>query len=121
MEADEGTGQSAWVRRDHVGGAEQYQLAASPATTARDLYFFFQAEDGIRDHCVTGVQTCALPISPTPARLTAPSGFRPGIDICSQRLASLIGVCSVRAASTSARPPGGVRKKASLKSRTPRR
>jgi len=26
------------------------------------LYFFFQAEDGIRDHCVTGVQTCALPI-----------------------------------------------------------
>src|SRR5260221_3835633 len=27
------------------------------------LLFFFQAEDGIRDHCVTGVQTCALPIS----------------------------------------------------------
>src|SRR5690606_21494515 len=27
------------------------------------LYFFFQAEDGIRDFHVTGVQTCALPIS----------------------------------------------------------
>src|SRR5438034_6167138 len=27
------------------------------------FFFFFQAEDGIRDHCVTGVQTCALPIS----------------------------------------------------------
>src|SRR5207245_3799924 len=26
--------------------------------------FFFQAEDGIRDATVTGVQTCALPISP---------------------------------------------------------
>src|SRR2546430_7447940 len=26
--------------------------------------FFFQAEDGIRDLTVTGVQTCALPISP---------------------------------------------------------
>src|SRR5699024_12145388 len=26
-------------------------------------YFFFQAEDGIRDRNVTGVQTCALPIS----------------------------------------------------------
>src|SRR5258708_23983905 len=26
--------------------------------------FFFQAEDGIRDDLVTGVQTCALPISP---------------------------------------------------------
>src|SRR3989475_4644725 len=28
------------------------------------LLFFFQAEDGIRDLTVTGVQTCALPISP---------------------------------------------------------
>src|SRR5215204_6782957 len=28
------------------------------------FFFFFQAEDGIRVHCVTGVQTCALPISP---------------------------------------------------------
>src|SRR2546422_6899216 len=27
------------------------------------LYFFFQAEDGIRDVAVTGAQTCALPIS----------------------------------------------------------
>src|SRR3989338_8774603 len=26
------------------------------------LFFFFQAEDGIRDGTVTGVQTCALPI-----------------------------------------------------------
>src|SRR2546425_1648334 len=26
------------------------------------MYFFFQAEDGIRDKLVTGVQTCALPI-----------------------------------------------------------
>src|SRR5687767_15863438 len=28
------------------------------------ICFFFQAEDGIRDKLVTGVQTCALPISP---------------------------------------------------------
>src|SRR2546430_16707697 len=28
-------------------------------------FFFFQAEDGIRDLTVTGVQTCALPISVT--------------------------------------------------------
>src|SRR5258708_21547157 len=28
------------------------------------FFFFFQAEDGIRDDLVTGVQTCALPISP---------------------------------------------------------
>ena len=30
------------------------------------LCFFFQAEDGIRDYDVTGVQTCALPISGGP-------------------------------------------------------
>src|SRR5256885_6745876 len=28
-----------------------------------NFFFFFQAEDGIRDYKVTGVQTCALPIS----------------------------------------------------------
>src|SRR5256885_7978277 len=30
-------------------------------------FFFFQAEDGIRDYKVTGVQTCALPIFTIPA------------------------------------------------------
>src|SRR5271169_6394639 len=29
------------------------------------FFFFFQAEDGIRDATVTGVQTCALPICPS--------------------------------------------------------
>src|SRR6266568_8278939 len=33
--------------------------------------FFFQAEDGIRDGTVTGVQTCALPISADPAATAA--------------------------------------------------
>ena len=33
--------------------------------TASAFCFFFQAEDGIRDYDVTGVQTCALPISDT--------------------------------------------------------
>src|SRR5699024_11761462 len=36
------------------------------------VFFLFQAEDGIRDRNVTGVQTCALPISPSsgaPARV----------------------------------------------------
>src|SRR5258707_2147911 len=35
-------------------------------------FFFFQAEDGIRDIGVTGVQTCALPISPISRRRRAP-------------------------------------------------
>src|SRR5207245_6957223 len=42
------------------------------------LLFFFQAEDGIRDATVTGVQTCALPISsPGPAALGARRAERP--------------------------------------------
>src|SRR6266542_6550173 len=32
------------------------------------FFFFFQAEDGIRDATVTGVQTCALPISRRPVK-----------------------------------------------------
>src|SRR5229473_3173009 len=38
------------------------------------VFFFFQAEDGIRDKLVTGVQTCALPISGGPWRLRRKSG-----------------------------------------------
>src|SRR5256885_8440585 len=34
----------------------------------RGTFFFFQAEDGIRDYKVTGVQTCALPICHPRAR-----------------------------------------------------
>src|SRR5256885_4010057 len=33
-----------------------------PKTWLSSIFFFFQAEDGIRDYKVTGVQTCALPI-----------------------------------------------------------
>src|SRR5256885_13645379 len=38
----------------------------------RSFIFFFQAEDGIRDYKVTGVQTCALPISSNAAARPAP-------------------------------------------------
>src|SRR5256885_10920707 len=38
--------------------------------------FFFQAEDGIRDYKVTGVQTCALPISTMCDRWCGPSRRR---------------------------------------------
>src|SRR5216684_5732196 len=37
------------------------------------FFFFFQAEDGIRDVAVTGVQTCALPISLTSPIVPAPT------------------------------------------------
>src|SRR2546429_4366510 len=51
-----------------VNGATKGQTVPSPTTaldcsTKSSNLFFFQAEDGIRDVAVTGVQTCALPIS----------------------------------------------------------
>src|SRR6266513_3221185 len=40
-------------------------------------FFFFQAEDGIRDRNVTGVQTCALPISHRQGLRRRPPGAHP--------------------------------------------
>src|SRR5260370_5950859 len=45
--------------------------------TVEYLFFFFQAEDGIRDSSVTGVQTCALPISPAASSARARAQRRP--------------------------------------------
>src|SRR5258707_15262557 len=42
---------------------EQFACRALNGKRVLQLFFFFQAEDGIRDIGVTGVQTCALPIS----------------------------------------------------------
>src|SRR2546430_9715729 len=39
-----------------------YEINHLSTTDDCDVFFFFQAEDGIRDLTVTGVQTCALPI-----------------------------------------------------------
>src|SRR5688500_20227741 len=41
---------------------KEYLGLYSRRIAASDVVFFFQAEDGIRGHKVTGVQTCALPI-----------------------------------------------------------
>src|SRR5260370_30575944 len=40
-----------------------FSLAITKVKRHIMFFFFFQAEDGIRDSSVTGVQTCALPIS----------------------------------------------------------
>src|SRR5256885_9251204 len=67
------------------------------------VIFFFQAEDGIRDYKVTGVQTCALPISSTAlgwtpldpgARLKAPFGRGLGATQTSERISEAVhGYC----------------------------
>src|SRR2546427_3986664 len=56
------------ARRSYRLGDENPRAPALRFKKVRDVYsvrivFFFQAEDGIRDLTVTGVQTCALPIS----------------------------------------------------------
>src|SRR2546427_6503835 len=57
----------------HVGGELVLSIVVS-------FFFFFQAEDGIRDLTVTGVQTCALPIYRLPSVQAAPQAAagRPG-------------------------------------------
>src|SRR2546429_4451437 len=46
----------------HFGGQLSPNGLAAVAIARNSIFFFFQAEDGIRDVAVTGVQTCALPI-----------------------------------------------------------
>src|SRR5205823_9837733 len=56
--------------------------------------FFFQAEDGIRDKLVTGVQTCALPICGTWRWQAPEDGWR--TTIASGRMASRFRAVSAR-------------------------
>src|SRR6266536_6439767 len=54
------------------------------------FFFFFQAEDGIRDPLVTGVQTCALPILPTLMGYDADSPLAEGeVGKCGVAVSSL--------------------------------
>src|SRR5207245_4135135 len=46
-----------------LSGTEYSARSATSRCSCVFIVFFFQAEDGIRDATVTGVQTCALPIS----------------------------------------------------------
>src|SRR5947207_4698370 len=55
------------------------------------MSFFFQAEDGIRVHCVTGVQTCALPILLIRVRFTV-AGLSPQLCCRYSRYRVMVGV-----------------------------
>src|SRR2546430_6881852 len=56
-------------------------VAAGNDCRRAGVFFFFQAEDGIRDLTVTGVQTCALPISDV-HRLARGHALAAGDDRC---------------------------------------
>src|SRR2546430_588023 len=51
-----------WASGYDVDGTDQTSLGQFYGRVQHTYIFFFQAEDGIRDLTVTGVQTCALPI-----------------------------------------------------------
>src|SRR6266446_10079540 len=55
------------------------------------MIFFFQAEDGIRDYKVTGVQTCALPIWPSGELLIGATVERVGF----QRTVTALGIAGL--------------------------
>src|SRR2546429_2123652 len=64
-------------------------ISTSARCYPKCLFFFFQAEDGIRDVAVTGVQTCALPISSGGRVLTGARSERRGrvfADPCDRRV-----------------------------------
>src|SRR4051794_41603048 len=65
------------------------------------LFFFFQAEDGIRDGRVTGVQTCALPISAAGRLLLTPCNT----DLCNHTIGD--GGCRSTAAANRRARGGG--------------
>src|SRR5947208_16871980 len=54
----------------------------------RTITFFFQAEDGIRDDLVTGVQTCALPIYSFSCCPDSSTTHRLELGRCTSRLSS---------------------------------
>src|SRR6266542_4969684 len=56
------------------------------ASTARPRFFFFQAADGIRAATVTGVQTCALPISLWRAKYPGHPGLRISVNVSGVQL-----------------------------------
>src|SRR5690349_23604718 len=76
----------------------------------RCVFFFFQAEDGIRDLYVTGVQTCALPIWSGAAPRTPPrSGRRtPRDDRSGQAPAAAARQACATTRGPAASYPGGV-------------
>src|SRR2546422_9886036 len=66
------------------------------------FFFFFQAEDGIRDVAVTGVQTCALPISQPQIGVVTNVG-----PVHLELVDSIEGVLRAKAELIDALPPGG--------------
>src|SRR2546430_7371198 len=74
--------------------------------TILNTFFFFQAEDGIRDLTVTGVQTCALPISTR--ILQREVNLQSTGENCDGRIGAGLGDAGIISASIPARLPSSI-------------
>src|SRR5256885_12348218 len=83
-------------------------VIACVAARRRCIFFFFQAEDGIRDYKVTGVQTCALPILSKPSDQSLDvCGPSPGIVPLVNARPRPVGLVLFLAPRAAAVPPAG--------------
>ena len=57
--------------------------------------FFFQAEDGIRDRLVAGVQTCALPILNNNKKIIPPRILRGTVNIMTKGCIKLLNIAHI--------------------------
>src|SRR5215475_14813993 len=71
------------------------------------VFFFFQAEDGIRDFHVTGVQTCALPIY-AGGHLDRHGRDRDGLQVTAEFAMAADRPARVRGVTLRIRVPGGI-------------
>src|SRR5256885_3116132 len=78
-----------------------------PSTKDECKFYFFQAEDGIRDYKVTGVQTCALPISGGAAAIGPPARGHAALDPGLRGLADPAGNAAARARAQGGQPLAG--------------
>src|SRR5260370_930476 len=70
-------GRSARLHEKSLALADYLVLLVVCGVLLAVLLVFFQAEDGIRDSSVTGVQTCALPICPGSKSASLPADWLP--------------------------------------------
>src|SRR2546430_7355981 len=90
------------MSRRELGVRTRFEMVGMRDSDYMLIFFFFQAEDGIRDLTVTGVQTCALPISGDAGRLL-PRDLHRRPGHARDRTSSAGGACAAFAGSTGVR------------------
>src|SRR5438552_9986471 len=104
--------------QDEKRGDSAVQLVTNALAEAETRYvaFLFQAEDGIRDELVTGVQTCALPLcgqSPRAGVCASRDSGTPSAHASARRLATTLAMIGMSAPETFSKINTGQRRRRS--------